>query len=144
MAELDEFIHKYFEDNIKNNKTVLECIDQGNDGQYCIENFGEEDLKEYLKKYYQNNQLDDDTIVAAHAVIKQVTELFNALKVIKEAAKSDSVKDFCDNHFDTLSSDEEALKTWKQSAFKDTDTEQKIVSMIYAIMKYYKENGTTN
>ena len=146
MADFDEFSHNYFVENVNKNKTVLECIDLGIDGQQCVEILGDDDIKDKLKEYYQNNQLDEGSIVAIQAIKKQVTELFNALKVIKQAAGSKSVKDFCDNRLKTFSSNKDALNTWKQSVFKDkdADTEQKIVSMIYAIMKYYKENGSTN
>lgn len=153
MADLDEFIHKYFEENIKKDKTVLECIDLGIGGQQCVEVFGDNDIKDKLKEYYQNNQLDEGSIVALEAIKQQVTKLFNALKIIKQAAKSDSVKDFCDNYFDTFLSPNEDAKEKYATAIKeyaisqysaDANTEKKIVSMIYAIMKYYKENGTTN
>ena len=153
MADFDEFIHNYFVENVKKNKTVLECIDLGIDGQQCVEILGDNDIKDKLKEYYQNNQLDEGSIVAIQAIKKQVTELFNALKIIKQAAKSKSVEDFCENHFNTFRSPDVKAQNEYATAIKeyalsqcsaDANTEKKIVSMIYAIMKYYKENGTTN
>lgn len=143
MADLHELLLEYLNKNIEKNQAVLDCIRSGEKDQICVEKSNDE----ALKTYYQAIKPFEDiyNFVCSYAIKKQVTELLNALKVIEEAAKSDSVKDFCDNYFDTfLSSDNTVLEKYAFSQFKTEIEQRKIVSMIYAIMKYYKENGSTN
>lgn len=150
MADLHELLLKYLDMNKEKYEEVLNCINnKEGDDQQCVENFGDD----ALKIYYQSNKPseDDKNLVAICAIDKKVSNptnkerLDDTLNIIKEAAGSNSVEDFCNNHFDTFSPNKDALSKWMKSEFEDKDTERKkIVSMIYAIMKYYKKNGTTN
>ena len=158
MVSLHDLLIHYLEEKISNNNNpalqeVLNCIIIGEDDQLCVDEFGDEDIKidyEQLKQYYQTNKtsLDDEyNIICSYAIYNYISNATtnSALEIIKEAAGSNSVKDFCDNHFDTfLSPNDTALEEYAISKCS-TDTElRELVSMIYAIMKYHKKNGTTN
>lgn len=157
MVSLHDLLIHYLEEKIMNNndpalQEVLNCIIVGGGDQQCVDEFGDEELQlvyEQLKQYYQKNKssLDNENnLVCSYAIYKHIFDATsnNALEIIKEAAGSNSVKDFYSNHFDTFYPDDTALENYVISQCGTEKELRKITSMIYAIMKYYKKNGTTN
>jgi hypothetical protein len=150
MADLHELLLKYLDQNKEKYEEVLKCIEnKEGDDQFCIDSHGDGTLQ----KYYQAIKPfeDDKNFVAIYAIDEKIPDptkkgqLDDALEVIKDAAESNSAKDFCEHHFDTFSYKADALSKWMQSEFNGQETQQKqIVSIIYAIIKYYRENGTIN
>ena len=167
MVSLHDLLIHYLEEKIMNNndpalQEVLNCIIVGGGDQQCVDEFGDDELKidyEQLKHYYQKNKssLDDEyNLVCSYAIYKFISDATtnnanNALEIIKEAAESNSVKDFCNNHFDTFLSPNDttqkeyasALENFAISKCINEKELRKITSMIYAIIKFYR-NGSTN
>ena len=156
MISLHDLLIHYLEEKISNNndpalQEVLNCIITEGGDQQCVDEFGDDELKidyEQLKRYYQTNKssLDNENnLVCSYAIYKHILDATNygVLKIIKEAAESNSAEEFFKTHFDdTFSYNDTALKECVFSKCLNEIEHRKIVSMIYAILKFYRNERT--